>query len=170
MNWPIEDMQKDPKEIVLDLIYAENGIRLCANKASLGTPEEVDQRPDIDSDANTFVPIELIEGVDDRFQGNNGLLYRRFHFSDFELAQVFGDFSFPTTIHSLLPFINAETGLNIQPEDVEDLAYPTKVPSVELIAKPGSLVWWGRYRLGVNYGLLRKANLSGFVKYVNESI
>lgn len=166
MSWPIEEMDKSPVQICIDLIYALNGCRLIEHEVKFGLPEELDQRPDIDIDANTFIPvIPLIE--DTRFIGNEGVLYRRFHFNEFNIDQLWGDFSFPATTHQLLPAINTYTGLNITEDDVIDRLYYGKPTKITLEAHEHSLVWHGKHDVPVNYGLLNTTDLSGFKKFVS---
>ena len=73
------DIGKTEIQLLMDLIYESAGIRVPQQKIVYGKPQEMDFRPDVADDPNTFIPVVIDQDYDDRFTptSNNGLLYRR---------------------------------------------------------------------------------------------
>jgi len=139
------DFDRPAIDIVLDLIYITNQIRVPKDKVVFGNPEELDQRPDLDLDANTFVPAEFDPTWDDRYRGENGFLYRRLPLDtltpDPDVKLIAPEF--PFYLHDLLPAIRAKFGAQFSAQDIENQLIPNEFIEVRLRAAEHSLLWIG---------------------------
>jgi phytoene dehydrogenase-like protein len=139
------DFNRPSVEIALDLIYITNEFRVPSSKIVLGKPYALDQRPELPTDANTFVPVEIDPDFYDRFHGNIGFMYQRLGFDvltpnpDVVLVAP----AFPFTMHQLLPSLNAKFGTSFNESDIRDDVIDDEWQSVTLYAADTSLVWIG---------------------------
>lgn len=165
MTWPSGFFNRQRKLILIDLIYASSGIFLDVDEVTFGRATTLDTVPADDTDENTFIEITMENGRDDRFQGQNGLLYRRVRFSEVGINTFAGGVSFPTTIHSLLPLISSKFGVLVTKEDVEDRALNSPVDYITLKAKPDSNLFFGSSRVYIKDLMFRNFDLQGFTEY-----
>jgi len=140
------NFQRPSAEIALDLIYIANAYRIPATRIEFGKPEALDQRPDILTDANTFVPVEIDPLFDDRFRGDTGFMYQRLDLSvlteDPDVVLVAPQF--PFKMHELLPALNLKFGTMFAEDDIQNDTVMDEEQDVMLTAAKTSLVWLGR--------------------------
>lgn len=165
MTWAPGFFNRQRKLILIDLIFASTGIFLDVDEVTFGAASALDAVPNDDTDENTFIEITMENGRDDRFQGQNGLLYRRVRFSEVGINTFAGSVSFPTTIYSLLPLLSSKFGVLVTKEDVEDRAYNSSVDYITLKAKPGSNLFFGSSRVYIKDLMFRNFDLPGFMEY-----
>lgn len=159
------DYNKPAKDILLDLIFFSNGIRFRSDIVSFGLPQVLDQRPDIDSDANTFIPLSVNPDYDDRYEGNSGLLYRRGTLEDVVPREegLVTTPDYPFTTIDLLPAINAHYGTQIESTDIIDQTYVSAADPLNVVFDPHALVWQGTSV--VNLQMMAVTSLNGFFEY-----
>lgn len=99
---------------------------------------------EVDSEVTSIVAVAK---VNKRVDPAETLQYTRlslgvlFHLPVGELLP-FGQMSFPTTVHAILPLINEALGLNLIPEELEDTELPTiPVNGLPLTVTSVSLAW-----------------------------
>jgi hypothetical protein len=171
------DIGKTKLQLLTDLIYESTGLRvpLCAIK--YGNPSELDARPDILTDPNTYIPIRVCDCYDAKLFGpNRGFLYRRRylidHFSGVDLDLEFTDW--PTTLHQIiLEQINPQLRYPLNIDDFVD--YPIVdefTDSLTIQAASNSLFWIGSVVVGMsppgssNFILVENRSLDGFNQWV----
>lgn len=163
------DYNKPPKELLLDLIYFSNGIRFEPDEVDFGIPQFLDQRPDIDWDPNSYIPIEVPDKVDARYVGRTGFMYRRMYLRDIVPVQT-GPIpvpSYPTDTLTLLPVINAYYGTQITAEDIVNQQYETAASPLLIVFQETSLCWIGDGVAGENSdsNLVPQPFLTGFKEF-----
>jgi len=139
-----QNFDRPSVEIALDLIYASTGYRGQKYYIEFGLPEFCDPRPDIDYDANTFVPAEVNTQYDARFIGRNGFLYHRLSLDKITISQPLRLWptSYPFKPVDVLAQINQQLVTQMQESDLLDVEY-TEPGDFKLFAGPHSLVWTG---------------------------
>ena len=153
-------------EIALDLLFIENQYKLYKERTTLGKPQELDVRPDEIWDANTYATIRIQDNFDDRFVGKNGLNYRRMGFNEVGL-NVIPVLPNNTSLHSLLPHINAMYGLGLAPEDVMDMVLSKGYAgNVMLRAEKESLAYVGIGKVKQRETLLEQLVLDCFKEWI----
>ncbi|MNU19726.1 hypothetical protein D3C71_79590 [compost metagenome] len=154
------DFDRPAIDIVLDLIYITNQIRVPKEKVVFGVPEKLDQRPDIIVDANTFIPVDFDPDWDDRYRGENGFLYRRLPLSvltpdpDVHLRAM----EFPFHLHDLLPAIRAKFNTQFTTLDLEDQLIENEFEEIQLRAAETSLLWIGETPIDIE-GMMPLENI-----------
>ena len=139
------NFQRPSAEIALDLIYIANQYRVPVTRVEFGIPEALDQRPDVSTDANTFVTVKIDPLFDDRFRGDTGFMYQRLDLSvltdnpDVVLIAP----EFPFEMHQLLPALNLKFGTMFSEADIRNDTITGEEQDVTLIAAETSLVWLG---------------------------
>ncbi len=166
-----EDIGKDRETLLLDLIYEATGLRIPNVVISFGDPVEMDTRPDLRLDHNTFIPARVRQEYDYRFGPQSGFLYRRRsfdeYFEDNDITLNLQPTKFPFTIHEiwreqvepLLPF-------PVAMEDIVD--YEIDDPNtmvLEFKANPKSWIWYGRSSqlVNINPALYKLAPITTFL-------
>lgn len=148
------DIGKSDIEIMMDLIYETNRLRIPEDHIKYGVPTVLDQRPDIATDENTFISVKIDPDYDNRYAAVEGFLYRRV-----ELGAYFENIdititatAFPFTIRSIwdtqvqpfLPF-------PIDKKDVEDYLFTSlTATTVNVNGAAGSLLWCGTVKITLN--------------------
>lgn len=163
------DYNKPAKELLLDLVYESNGIRFGVDDISFGPPEALDPRPDLDWDPNTFVPVEVVESVDVRYEGETGFMYRRAPIN--EVTPVVGALpvkisAYPYQTLDVLAQINAYLGLALTPDEVINDTYTdASMPLIVRVADT-ALCFIGEITITdtVFIGMVTVNDLSGFVE------
>ena len=142
---------KPAKEVALDLIFESTGVRLPPHVVTLGVPRTLDQRPDVLTDEDTYVPAEIDEAYDDRFPGDNGFMYRRVGFDALEELVTVPTVlpAAPYRIHDALQAISAAMRLKLTIDDLENDLVAPGAPLVVRATKT-SLVWTGEVTLTVS--------------------
>ena len=148
------DIGKTDIQILMDLIYETNKVRIPEEHIVYGKPSALDQRPEILTDENTFIPVRINRDYDAEYAKAEGFLYRRQ-----DLGQYFEGITititatdFPFTVRSIwdaqvkpfLPF-------PIDKKDIEDYLFTdlhTNKLTVHAVA--GSLLWCGTVHLVLN--------------------
>jgi hypothetical protein len=168
------DIGKTRIQLLTDLLYETNNLRIPEEKIKYGEPQALDARPDLDWDPNTFIPFRIDRDYDDRFSRNAGFMYRRRDFSeyvgshDFEVQIT----HFPFRISEVLDQINAQLPFPLAISDIED--YEFSLPDTEefeLIASPKSLIWTGKCKVKMEpldplfFKLVPLPYLPGFLMY-----
>lgn len=139
-----QNFNRASKEIALDLIYVLNGYRIYKDHIWLGCARELDQRPEILDDANTYVPCRIDPMFDDRFDGRNGFMYRRIELTEIngiENLKIVPPFT-PFRTRDVLDQINDRLQVQFNERDLADVEYTTG--QMELVAHPNSWVWIGK--------------------------
>lgn len=163
------DVNKPSLELLRDLIFNLNGIRLPEYGVTFGPVIALDQRPDIECDENTQVAFHVDPSIDDRFIGNTGLLYRRLRLN--ELSQIpdtkIKVSRFPFQVYDILPQINAAYGTQLTEDDVINDTYNSVNPPWYLRAKPSSYCYFDEMPLSLQTRdiILDQPYLSGFNPY-----
>jgi hypothetical protein len=138
------DLNQPAKDILLDLIYFSNGIRFYDEEVEFGIPQALDPRPDLDSDPNTFIPIDVPQTVDSRYEGNTGFMYRRLGLADITpVGTAILVPSFPVTTYQLLGALNAYYGTQWTQDDLVNYAYLSESNPMTIQFQPGSLCYQG---------------------------
>lgn len=138
-------------EIALDLIYIANQFRIPPAKVEFGLPIALDQRPDVETDANTFVPVDIDPEYYDFFRGNIGFMYQRLTLDvlipnpDVVLVAP----AFPFHMHELLPALSTKFGVQFSEADIVNELIDDEWQEVTLYAAPTSLVWIGSIPIAV---------------------
>lgn len=155
------DFNRPAEEVLIDLIYMSTKYRINKHHIKFGIPQELDQRPDIDDDENTFISIAIDPAYDDRFSGANGVMYRRLPFDSLEVKVEMNiriD-HYPFYPAELLSQFNVKYGLQLTIADIDNTEHKTlDVPFVMKIS-PTSLIWFGSIDPGLTYGGLDLAGL-----------
>lgn len=141
-----QNFNRPAKEIALDLIYLHNRYKVPPPAIQFAPPKELDQRPEIEDDPNTYVLVNIDRKVDARFTGYaNGFMYRRL-----PLAGIVGDPdyvipspAFPFTTHDILDQINEQLGTQFTEDDIEETTFTSTDDEPILRASGKSLVWIG---------------------------
>lgn len=158
------------EDILRDLIFIYNDIRLPKFHTTFGLPRALDQRPEIGLDENTFIPIDVESQIDSRFDDVAGMMYRRTPIHEIAdetliLVEVSG---FPFQLYDVLDQINARLELQLTEADVYDQTIEEATDQIRLKMKPESQVWIGDdpiLRTYVRIPMLTQLDLSGFVEY-----
>jgi hypothetical protein len=143
------DVGKTREEVLMDLIFEGTGDRIPLDKVLFGKPREVDQRRDLDLDANTFIPARIDPRYDARYSAaGSGFMYRRrclvnhTKLSDFSKV---APATLPFKMSDILDQINEYMPYPIKLDDIVNYEYRTLAEVVErgvrLQAHPESLLW-----------------------------
>lgn len=168
---PDMDFNRPAEDVLIDLIYISTKFRVSKHHIKFGLPMELDQRPDIDDDENTFIPIAIDPAYDSRFAGSNGVMYRRLPFDSLivKVDMKIRIDHFPFYPEELLSQFNIKYGLQLTVADIDN----TEVTSIEgfkMKISPTSLIWIGGIDPELSYGgldlagLILKTKLAGFDK------
>lgn len=165
------DLGKTTIQLLTDLIYESEGFRIPEQKINYGKPQALDVRPDILTDANTFVPVRVQDDYDDRYPIGSGLMYRRRelgdHFPDIMYHVYTTTASF--RLYELLDQLNLQISYPLTSADVLDQALNLANSEViTLRANPDSYIWINNATIRVTVhtearlDLLTVTDLTGF--------
>lgn len=170
-----KDINKSKEEILMDLIYESTGQRIPLPHVRFGKPQELDQRPDLKFDPNTFIGARVNPRYDNRYNAaGSGFMYRRRSIIDHMRGCVFEGITpthLPFKVSDLLPQINHCLPYPIAAEEIVDYEYTTLdevKDSIKLKAHPESLLWCDGGRIPIDdriiagQPLLTVTNLPGF--------
>jgi len=158
---PSMDFNRPAEEVLLDLIYISTKLQIPIHHIRFGLPMELDQRPDDDNDENTYIDIYIDPLFDDRFAGNNGVMYRRLPFSEVEVKvdmEIHID-HYPFMPEELLSQINVKYGLKLTVKDIINEEHPSPDIPFKLRISPHSLIWYGSLDPNLTFGGLDLAGL-----------
>lgn len=164
-----KDVGKTEEQVLMDLIYEGTGQRIPLDKVKFGKPREVDQRKDLDLDANTFIPARVDATYDARYAGpGSGFMYRRRNIDNHSAGADFNNIApmaLPFKITDILDQINDCLPYPIEARDVIDYEYKTLAEvedkGVRLDANPDSLLWIKGVGFFVNTTYINGAPLIG---------
>lgn len=158
------NLNQPASQILLDLIYANNGINLAWENIEFGIP--VALPPTNDWSANTVLDVTAIYEDDDRYTGSTSITYRRIPLS--ELPSYGTDplvvLGLPFQTTDLLTQINTFYQTQLSAADVVNVQY-TELAPVVLQAAPGALCYVGEMTLpvlGDLSALVKTTSLGGF--------
>jgi len=167
-----QDFNKPSFLIALDLIYIANRYSVNPNKIRLGRPMCLDQRPDIEDDPNSFVPVEVNMDADLRFAaGNRGFMLRRLRLSEIEgYDSIVVSTSAPFKTADILDQLNTLLQTQLTMDDLQDITYEATNTAITLKANRYSWAWVGKIVIQVNDGnnpmlLFPISKLDGFKEY-----
>lgn len=170
------DIGKTKIQLLTDLLYETNGLRVPEDRIKYGDPQPLDARPDLLWDPNTFIPFRIDPTYDDRYSRNAGFMYRRLDLKDYVGSH---DFQvqithFPFRISEVLDQINAQLPFPLDLNDIVD--YEFSAPNTvkfDLVANPKSVLWTGKTGIAMNpldptfFKLVPLPFLPGFLVYEN---
>ena len=154
--------QREAEQILRDLLFIYTGVEYELEQVAFGVPLDTGLVQWIDGDENTVVPVFVAIEDDWRFDGVMDMLYRRFRFNEVGVNHVYGDFSFPLSVHAVLPIINEQCGLMLSTDDIVEFVYDSPTSEIVLQAQPGSLIWTGGCIVGLRESILKNRSLDGF--------
>lgn len=143
------DINKTREELLMDLLYEATGERIPLEHIKFGKPQELDARPDLDDDPNTFIPAKVNPRYDSRYNyKGSGFMYRRRSIYAHMRGCVFDGITpthLPFKVSDLLDQINHCLPYPIKKEDIVDYEYTSleqlKGNTIRLQAHPESLIW-----------------------------
>lgn len=134
-------------DILCDLVYYSNGYRIPPPRVKFGTPMELDPRPDIEDDINSYIPAVVDPNFDARLDPNEtGFLYTRIPLGAIPMAEntVITPPALPFKTSDILAQINLQLSTQLTMDDLEEDEYTSTDVSVVLRAKATSQVWAGK--------------------------
>lgn len=169
------DLGKTKIQLLMDLLYESTGQRIPEHRIKYFEPSELDARPDVPTDPNTFIPIRIDPTYDYNLSQLAGFLYCRrelaSHFAGIDLELEFTEF--PTTLHEVvLNQINPQLTYPLDCTDFVDYEITdVNTTSLNLVAKKGSFIWIGKASVAISppdtgfYILVDNPYLTGFNPY-----
>lgn len=149
------NFNRPEKEILCDLIYISNQYKLTPSVVEFGEVMELDQRPDIEDDPNSYIEAEVNPSFDFRMKpGETGFLYHRLPLSGLRTVEdtVIIPPALPFTTYDILDQINRQLGIELTEDDLVDVQYTSLDGDFVITAKPGSKVWIGSKTINVQGG------------------
>lgn len=151
------DIGKTKEMVLMDLLYESTGQRIPLDKVRFGKPRELDQRPEVTNDPNTFIPARIDPSYDSRYNSpKSGFMYRRRHILSYCETCVFTPlepFQFPFMLSELLEQINAQIPYPLDMSDFVDKLYEDSesvAGGIRLQAHAESLLWCGSAMLQID--------------------
>lgn len=164
-----KDVNRPAKLIALDMIRVATGYAIRPNKIKLVKAEELDQRPDLPCDENSFVQVVIDTTEDTRFAGETGFAYRRLTLDEVARANEIkiDGITQPFKVEDILAQINEQLETQFTLEDLNnDIEYDPEAEEFRLYANPGSFAFVGNtlFSLGEpeKLNLLSVTELVGF--------
>lgn len=142
-------------DILLDLIYIHNRqYKLEKHQVKFNwDPIELDIRPDILDDQNTYIKALVDKDVDYRLDpSNTGYLYRRLPLAALRNStghQIVPP-ALPFKTYDILDQINLQLETQLTENDLENLEYTSLEELLTIQAKPTSKVWIGWRNIDVD--------------------
>ena len=149
------DFNRPETETLCDLIYVSNKYKLPPSMVVFGTPQALDQRPDIEDDPNSYISAKIQQKFDYRMVPKvTGFLYHRIPLA--ALRVVDGTTIVPPAIpfktYDILDQINRQLGVQLSQNDLENTEYTTMDADFVITAKPTSRIWTGWRYINVQGG------------------
>lgn len=135
-------------DLLLDLIYVHNSDYRLEPHVVKFPPEaiELDIRPDILDDENTFISAVVDRNFDYRLDpSNTGFLYRRIPLAALKnsTGHEIVPPALPFKTYDILDQINEQLQTELTEDDLENLEYTTLQEYLTIKAKPGAWNWIG---------------------------
>lgn len=155
----MSDMTLPSKEVLLALINSANGTSLATNQVTFGEPSVLELDPD---GKTTSVTVTAVPGSG--YKGFEVVRYDRVDLADvLSISGISPSVvrSTETTVHELLPAINALYGINLSPEEVDDAPIApftgelNETVNVDVVVKATSLAYTGSMQV-----VLRSAEIA----------
>lgn len=140
------DFDRPETDILCDLVYISNKYRLKPTVVTFGDPQEIDQRPDIEDDPNSFIPAVVLPKFDYRMvPGETGFMYHRIPLAALRVMDdsIIQPLAIPFKTYDILDGINKQLGVQLTENDLENLEYTTMDDDFIIQAKPTSKIWTG---------------------------
>ncbi|BCM95213.1 hypothetical protein [Burkholderia phage FLC6] len=140
------DFDRPEDEILCDLVYVSNKYKLPPPMVVFGTPQELDQRPDIEDDPNAYIPAKINPKFDHRmFPNETGFLYHRIPLAALRVVDnsIIQPLAIPFKTYDILDQINQQLGVRLTENDLENTEYTTMDDDFVITAKPTSKIWTG---------------------------
>lgn len=158
-------------EVLCDLIYVANQYELIPAMVTFGTLKELDPRPEIEDDTNTYITATVKQTYDYRLKpSTTGFLYTRIPIGMLIVKddRVIVPPAIPFKTLDILAQINRQLGTRILATDVENITYTTMDDDFVLQMKPTCRIYIGSRKLQVLGGgkknmLYPDFMLTGFV-------
>lgn len=148
------DIGKTDIEILMDLIFETNKLRIPQEQIFYGVPSALDQRPDIDTDENTFIPVRVNQEYDDTLSRAAGFLYRRVTLNEYfeGLTITITATQFPFTVRSIWDDqVKPHLPFPIDKNNIEDYLFTDlHSATIPVSTVAGSLLWCGTVKLILN--------------------
>lgn len=162
-----EDLGKSRLELLTDLIFESEGIRIPLSKVRYSSPQRLDTRPEILDDPNTLIKFDTDTDYDDRYYQklSNALMYRRrelkTHFQGVATpVTIYVDNDGDFTIHEILNQINLSLSYPLAAEDIKNTTLNSlTTTSLLLEADPESLIWIDSVTVPVTITYANRLNL-----------
>lgn len=162
-----KDIGKSRIDLLIDLVYESTGTRFPQDKIRFGKPSELDQRPELYYDPNTYLPVNINIEFDRRFSTPvSGIMYRRLslheYLSKVDFESIKPEF-FPFRISDLLDQINEQIPYALNMEDLVEYEYTSPdqwAGGIHITPHPESYVWQGpTVMVAVNTSAIGGGNL-----------
>jgi len=164
-----KDVNRPENLIALDMFRVFAGYSIRPNKITFGKARELDQRPDLVCDENSFCPVSIDRSEDTRFVGETGFMYRRWTLEEVARDQIvkINGTSGLFKVEDIIDQINEQLETQFTLDSLDNrVVYDTDGDSFVLYAHPNSLAFCGSltFELGdpERRDLLTVVKLSGF--------
>lgn len=170
------DIGKTKIQLLTDLLYETNDLRIPEERIKYGDPQPLDARPDLKYDPNTFIPFRIDPTYDFRLSRNSGFMYRRRPLSEYLADHPFTITvdHFPFQVTDYLDEINSHLPFPLDAADIQNYTFDKAgVQTFDLIADNKSLIWTGRAKIimeplnPVFFKLVPIPFIPGFLQYAN---
>jgi hypothetical protein len=140
------DFDRPETEVLCDLVYVTNKYKLPPPMVVFGTPQVLDQRPDIEDDPNTYIPAKVNSKFDHRLvPRETGFLYHRIPLAALRVVDnsVITPPAVPFKTYDILDQINRQLGVQLTENDLVNTEYTTLDDDFIITALPTSKIWTG---------------------------
>jgi len=165
-----KDVNRPENLIALDMFRVFAGYSIRPNKITFGKAQELDQRPDLPCDENSFCPVTIDRSEDTRFVGETGFMYRRWTLAEVARDQIvkINGTSGQFKVEDIIDQINEQLETQFTLESLDNsVVYDTDGDEFVLYAHPNSLAFCGSvaFELGdpERRDLLSVTDLTGFL-------
>lgn len=173
------DLGKTKVELLMDLLFESTGRRIPEKWITYGDPSELDARPEVLTDPNTFIPA-TVDGTYDFNLANalRGFMYRRRdlkkHFEGVTLNLTFP--TWPMTLHQIIETqINPQLKYPLAVTDFVDYEITDReTTNLKIQAHPHSWFWFNEVDIAIVpppehfFVLFEIPHMPGFVKAPRE--
>jgi hypothetical protein len=133
---------RSSKDVLIALIKHYTDMEL-PKETVFGKARFLDPLPADKLDEDTFVPFTVPRGLDSRFLGQTGAMYRRYPLKELGTLKVLSPISYPVTTQQLIALLNQEQGMQLDYKEFVQVVYSTPVNSFTLTALPNSTLFTG---------------------------
>ncbi len=170
------DLGKTEIQLLTDLIYESTGVRIPEERISYGDPSELDARPDVELDPNTFISAKIDPTYDYGLSVRQiGFLYRRRyiakHLEGIQFTLKFN--RWPMRLSDIVSEqINPYLRYPLSTKDYVDYEITDRNTSrLKIAANPKSLFWIGSQSMAIMlpgtelFKIVDIEELTGFNQY-----